>query len=136
MEPADLNYPSSPDRRLEQMLGQPMVPLADDGFSARVLAGLPEKKSAAPSILRWGLCLTGATLGAALAVKKGLAPNAWDQTGAQLNEALANVSVLLTDPRVFTAFLITGVSLLFALKPHVFAALILSTKKPTASDRL
>ncbi|HEX2853200.1 MAG TPA: hypothetical protein VHO24_08180 [Opitutaceae bacterium] len=136
MEPADLNSPSSHDRRLEQALSQSLAPLADDGFSARVLAALPEKKSAAPSILRYGLCLAGATLGATLAVKQAVSPEGLSGTTVQLNEALANASVLVTDPRAFTALLITGVSLLFALKPGVLAALIPPAKKPTGAGRL
>lgn len=136
MEPADLNSPSSRDRRLEQILSQPLAPLSDDGFSGRVLAALPEKKSAAPfSILRWGLCLVGATLGATLAVRHGVLSDGLSSAGAQLNEALANASVLLTDLRLITALLITGVSLLFALKPDVFAALIPPAKKTTGSGR-
>ncbi len=113
MEPTDMIH-SSGDDRLETLLQQKLraPPLADDGFSARVLAALPPRQN--PWLI-WGRI--GVLTIAALA---GVAVALW-QSGdgigllAQMNRVIATVSDELADPEISLAFVITIAALALVL---------------------
>jgi len=105
---------SSGDDRLETLLQQKLQAplLADDGFSARVLAALPPRQN--PWLI-WGRI--GVLAAAALA---GVAVALW-QSGdgigllAQMNRVIATVSNELADPEISLAFVITIAALALVL---------------------
>lgn len=113
MEPANLNSPEPADDRLEDLLRQKRsAPLADGGFSARVLAALPPRENRR---LAWGrtAVLMAATLaGFAVALAQG---GHWIDLPTQLEQAVAAVSDQLADPQISLALAITAASLALAL---------------------
>ena len=124
MESPDLNSSSSDDRRLEALLrqGQPEVP--DQGFATRVLAALPEKKSAHRAPSRGVMCAFGAATGVAFAMGRGVALGDLEAATDRLNDSLAAVSPLVANPWLFVALALTVVSLLIAFRPGNRRALI------------
>ena len=129
MEPANLN--SAPregddgggesDARLAALLRDRSTALADEGFSARVLAALPPpRRTPTPALgRRLAVGWAGAVAGIAFALWRGTSPTdlqtAFDQTGVALLKATA----VLADPVFVIAFVATGLSLLFAFKSEL-----------------
>jgi hypothetical protein len=90
MEPDALNSPSADDRKLAALLG-PTTPLADVGFSARVLAALPAPRATRVEWRRRILCTLGALTGVAIALPS-LPP--WPylaRLGQQINQAYTEI---------------------------------------------
>ena len=116
MEPTDLNSPSDADRRLEALLRQAQPELPDHGFSTRVLAALPREKTVGRMPSRLMLCTIGSVAGAVFAVGHGITPSELDAAADRLNESLASVAPLATNPGLLAALAITGASLLFAFR--------------------
>jgi hypothetical protein len=107
MEPADLNTPPD-DRRLAGLLQQASVPIADDGFSDRVLAALPPAPSAAPRWIPFVAMLAGGVLGLAYARWHGATIGELEAAGRALDSLLRQGAPLLDSPWVW----LTGAVLL------------------------
>lgn len=117
MEPTDLNSPSSDDRGLEALLRRSQPVLPADGFSARVLAALPEKTSSpAPSRLRVVTCLVGAACGVLVAFAQGASFGGLDLAWHEMRDSLVTTSLFFGDSRLVIAFAVTVASLLFAFR--------------------
>ncbi|HWL14214.1 MAG TPA: hypothetical protein VNR00_01335 [Opitutus sp.] len=122
MEPADLNASPSrdpEDARLEQFLRQPLAPLPDDGFTARVLATLPPP----PSRTRAGVCLAAASVGVSLALVRIAAHGGWaafpdaiDDRWTALQSAWAASLAPLPPGDLAIAAVVTAVSLGYAFR--------------------
>src|SRR4051812_15601204 len=100
MEPADLNFPADDDRRLTALLQSP--PLADDGFSDRVLAALPQPP---PRWRRATFITVGGAAGVVIAFWR---TNPWSAIAAQW-ETAAPALTPLASPSAFGALLFTTV---------------------------
>ena len=113
MEPDDLNEFTKNDRRLEALLRQSSAPLADDGFSSRVLASLP---SSTPrrSPYRLAACLIGAIAG--LAVAYFFNSNSVGGNSVVSPDQLWEV---ISDSTFLLAVAIAGGSLILAFEPRV-----------------
>lgn len=118
MEPTDLNASSRDDQRLAAMLRDAQPAVADDGFSARVLAALPSPK---PSTAAWRsrplVCICGALVGSAFAWKLGMSSLSFDAASAELRASF--LAPFVNDaPFALTgvgiAFVVTAASLLYA----------------------
>jgi hypothetical protein len=111
MEPTDMT-PSSGDDRLEVLLRQERsAPLADSGFSARVLAALPPQQNPWLVGVRISLLTTAALAGLVVAL--------WQDGGAtdlaaQSEKLIAIASDQLADPWLLVALLATAGSLALA----------------------
>jgi hypothetical protein len=106
MDPTRLN--ASDDARLEALLREHPAPLADDGFSARVVAALPRRRrSRAP----WCVAL-GALAGMAAAVAQIARGEPIAQAAADLSQGLA----ALGDPLVLLAAIIAALAAAYALR--------------------
>lgn len=113
MEPANLNSPDPADDRLEALLRQKRsAPLADGGFSARVVAALPPGENRRWVGVRISLLTTAALAGLAVALAQG---GHWIDLTTQLEQAVAAVSDQLADPQISLALAITAASLALAL---------------------
>lgn len=122
MEPAELNPPED-DPRLEAWLRQPVAKLADDGFSARVIAALPPARE--PRRVRGFrplVCAIGALVGAGVA-RFGLDSSTWTENWIPLETSLAPLRATLTDPASLPTLAVTAVALLYALRPDVLTRL-------------
>jgi hypothetical protein len=118
MEPANLNSSASDDGRIEALL-RSSAPLADLGFSKRVLAALPPRRSTMRSLsrLRRFVCLAGFAVGVMVAVAGYLLwPEFRSDSAESIASAFRNVTLLL-DPGVALALTIAAVSLLYAFWP-------------------
>ncbi|HZP59697.1 MAG TPA: hypothetical protein VFB27_05180 [Opitutaceae bacterium] len=110
MESPDLN-PFGDDRLDALLRTPPAAPLADDGFSARVLAALPPQKKRRQSWIRICVLTTAALAGLAVAL--------WQKDGgtdllAQSDHAVTALYDHLSDPSLLVALLATAVTLFFA----------------------
>ena len=113
MEPANLNSPDPDDQRLEALLRQQRsAPLADDGFSARVLAALPPRKNPRLVYVRISLLTTAALAGLAVALGSG---GDWTDLTTQFEQLIATVSDQLADPSTILGLMITAASLALVL---------------------
>ena len=97
MEPNRLNSPDSDDPQLDAWLraNTPLPPLADDGFSRRVLAALPAREPRR-SPLRLAACVVGAVAGTALVLLQAGSPAdlpAADSLFVRLVDLVANPAV-------------------------------------------
>ena len=116
MEPSDLKSSSPDDAQLEAWLRSrsAVPPVADEGFSARVLAALPPPAPRrVSSSLRGWLCLAGALIGAGVAWQSG-----WRHPDAawEFADLLPNLQAVispLSDPNVLLAVVVAGMSLAF-----------------------
>jgi hypothetical protein len=100
MEPADLNSPPD-DRRLAGLLQQTSVPIADDGFSDRVLAALPAPPSAAPRLIPFVATATGGVIGVAYARWQGATTGELETAGRALAALARQGAPLLDSPWVW-----------------------------------
>lgn len=114
MEPAHLTPPSEDDPRLEALLRQPVSPLPDHGFTARVLAALPPPR-APRSQVRVLAAVAGGLAGLLVALLP-LGPAA-DLTPAvaTLGQALLALGTLCFDPTVLLAVGVASGSLVLVL---------------------
>ena len=112
MEPADLNS-SAGDDRLECLLKQERsAPLADAGFSARVLAALP-RENRRLAWMRAAVLAAAALAGFAVALAPG--SSQWTGLALQIEHAIASVSNQLADPQTSLAVMITVAALVLVL---------------------
>jgi hypothetical protein len=127
MEPADLN--ASPDRddaRFEAWLRQPSTPLADAGFSARVMAALPPP--AVPQqtgFSRRVACILGGIIGTGITLY-GIGWHASWTVGSWTPPATDwdTQARQLLDPVVLGALALAGASVLYAFRERVRQRLI------------
>lgn len=108
-----MNSLPDPDSELEALLRRPLPPLPDDGFSARVVAALPQPSRTA-DLIRWTLCSAGASAGIFVAVRS---VDSWQSVGASLNQAVAEIGqarLVLDNEQVLLALLTVGLSLAVA----------------------
>lgn len=119
MESQRLNSPQDEDATLAALLRAQIAPIADDGFSARVLAALPPRTaSPAPRLLRhwpW-LAYFGGGLGG-VGVIATQAPN-WSSLAdpvALLLQAITVVLGALSDPWLLTAVALSGLSVVLTI---------------------
>ena len=98
----------SDDSRLEALLRQGAGPVADDGFSARVVAALPRRpRSTTPWFVAFG-----AFAGAAVAIVQ----IAHGEPAAQAAADLAQGLTALNDPFVLPAAVIAALAAAYALR--------------------
>ena len=125
MESSDLNSPSpsrSPDGAIEAWLRLPQAPLADDGFSARVVRALPSRRQQTipQRALAGGLGLVAGTILATVKlISAGEAPAAEQQWSQRVNEVSAAFTMLAAPEAnlgLWVAAIATTVSLLYALR--------------------
>jgi hypothetical protein len=127
MESTDLTPSPSDERRLELLLRQanPMIP--DHGFAQRVLNALPPKRQhLRQGVVRAGLCIAGAAIGAAVAWQQGVdlrdVPEAIERFAASstsLQDAWSVPAAFATHGHwVLVSLGVTAVSLLFAFQPR------------------
>ena len=110
MEPDDLNEFAGNEPRLEALLRQSSAPLADDGFSSRVIASLPSRP-ARRSPYRLAACVVGALVGLAVAIFfNSIAGN----SGIYPDQAWT----VVTDPTFLLAVTIAAGSLILAFEPR------------------
>lgn len=116
MESADLISPDPADRELEGLLRQRPLPLADDGFTQRVLTALPSREpaSAVSSYARRIFVLVGAAIGIALVAANVESFAALRADLTPVAEGLQQATSAFADPRVVTTLVIAGVSTLYA----------------------
>lgn len=115
MEPADLNHD---DARLEARLRRPAPPIADGGFSARVVAALPAPTGHTER-LRWLVEIWSAVLGVVVALGGWYFwPGSKTDVVEPLQSAMQNATAL-ADPMLLGAIVISAGCVLFALKPRV-----------------
>src|SRR5471030_1048796 len=116
MEPADLNSPANAndDARLEALLRRDLPALPDRGFSARVLAALPETEQPRRVWRRLVSCLIGAAAGAGFALWQGVSQPHFQSGAKQLSAALTAAGQALADPRIGAALVVALLSLLVA----------------------
>ena len=122
MEPADLNSPSAAndDARLQALLNQHAAPLADEGFSARVLASLPA--APAPSRARsprFWVYLAGAIAGCGFALWQ---IGSWWEIQSDTAQAISRLSAALAawnDPTFVLALVVAALSLAVAFQAEL-----------------
>ena len=125
MESPDLNPPSpspSQDELIEAWLRQPRDPLADDGFSARVVRALPSRRQrAVPK--RAVACGLGLIAGTVLATVKlvsasdmPVAGQQWNQRAEEISAALTMLAAPEANLGLWLAAIATTVSILYALR--------------------
>jgi hypothetical protein len=128
MEPANLNSSSSAsgdDARLEAFLRQPLPELPDDGFSRRVLAALPERRS--PYARNRALaCCAGLIVGSAWAWRQiALTGGMTDLTGEfekaahATSAAFNHFATPQTTEGLWIATAVTSATLLFAFRQNL-----------------
>ena len=109
------------EQRLQALLARPSPPLADDGFSLRVLSALPAKSSASTLAvlpIRSILCTTAALAGLALAWQQGVSDETLEFAATQLRDAFSPTSPRFAEPAIVGALAVAGLSLLYAFKPQ------------------
>jgi hypothetical protein len=124
MEPLNPSSESE-DAALEAWLRQPTAPLADDGFSQRVLAALPPRTSTSLVMpprrdINWArlmACMVGAGSGALVALLAryplSLSPDVLEAFFAKLG-----------DPSTLAVLLVAAASALYALRPRALRQLL------------
>lgn len=119
MESTDLNPFSRDDDRLAAILRKAQPAIADNGFSARVLAVLPSSKNPAhPLLSRPFACLIGTLVGLAFAWNQGVFSASFEAASAQLRDSLN--TTLATDANMpagaglAIALAVTAASLFYA----------------------
>jgi len=121
------NQPMPSEDPLEILLRQEHAPIADDGFSARVLAALPPP-APKPRLLpsrRAIACSLGAITGLVVAFARSgpLRANDLTEFGAALQTATMSVAHSLGDPTVLTIGLLILTSLALAYAREIAAKL-------------
>jgi hypothetical protein len=126
MEPTNLDSFSpenNEDAQLAAWLRQTERALPDDGFSDRVLASLPGRRSAVQVPVRALLCIPAGALGALLAWRHLSANGGIDAAGEQVQAGLSQINAALLAPAtpltlqvLLLSAVITGASVLFALR--------------------
>jgi len=119
MEPTDLNNSSPDDAQLEAWYRANVsaAPLADDGFSRRVVAALPPAQRADAKRRRF--CLGGALIGVGVALGGLLSQHdLWFDLTA-LEPDFTHALTQLADPAVGLAFGITVISMWFVFRPKL-----------------
>jgi hypothetical protein len=120
MEPHDLNSLPSDDAQLEAWLraSSSLPPIADHGFTARVIATLPAP-AAQRSTRRTWFCLAGAFVGLVVAgLKISSGPDFTANVPAITPDAALALKQL-ADPSFLLAMGVTAASLMFAFWPDV-----------------
>ena len=123
-----MNTESNPaDDPLEELLRKNSAPLADNGFSARVLAAIPPpplRQQAHPS-RRLIACILGALTGLLWAFATSGLPNVRDLIafGSQLTTSMASVGISLSTPSVLLVGTLILVSLAFAFYRELISKL-------------
>lgn len=120
MEPADLNstFAADDDRNLEALLRRTPAPLADNGFSSRVMAALPPPRRKRSIVsARAVLCSLGAAAGLALAWSNGASLGTLAAAKDQLHDAFTSARVG-GDSTLLLVIAATVVSLLAAFPPR------------------
>jgi hypothetical protein len=115
MEPANMNAAPDRDSELEQMLRAANPPLADAGFSARVVAALPRKSPRSAG--RFAMCAAGAIVGVWFAMQRGASWTSVTNAGAEVGQTLAALAALAADPWTVLGFVITGLALVYVFRP-------------------
>lgn len=112
MEPANLN--PNPDDELEAFLRLAPAPLADHGFSARVVAALPAPSRRHSS--RMWLCIAGGVTGSIVAVIRGASWRAVTESSDELRRAFASLSGLANEPWCVLAVVISVAAAIYVLR--------------------
>jgi hypothetical protein len=126
MESTDLNSPTSDDERLQAMLRESSPPLADDGFSTRVIAALPPEKQTFVLYARLAVCALGASIGLVFTWKRGVSTESLILAANQILESVAQTGMGLGDSRIVAALAVTALSLLYAFKRQLPPLRVLS----------
>lgn len=113
MEPINLNQSPPDDIPLEQWLRSQATiePLADNGFSLRVLRQLPPPEHSSPT--RKLVLLGGGLVGGYLAWQQGFSVGELSATGVSLASVSIPALDQLLQPPVLLALALTGLSLVF-----------------------
>lgn len=111
MEPDKLN--SAEDAALESLLRRRSEPLPDDGFSARVMAALPERRAVAPRNRRLIWCLVGGAAGLITALVGGPWWHSLGGTLGQIDGAIGEIVRGFSDPLIMGALCVVAVSLVY-----------------------
>jgi hypothetical protein len=115
MEPANMKAAPDHDSELEQMLLAANPPLADGGFSTRVVAALPRKSQRSAG--RFAMCAAGAVVGVAFAIQRGASWTTVTNAGTEVGQALASLAALAADPWTVLGLVITGLALVYVFRP-------------------
>jgi hypothetical protein len=115
MESSDLTPAPADDRRLEAWLNEKQPPLADEGFSSRVLAALPEKSRTAERSARWATALVAGVLGTAFAIRQGMTLDGFTAAIEQMRVAFERAASTSVRPSaLIVVTIVTAISLLYA----------------------
>ena len=117
MEPANLNMPSEREDEIEALLRTAQPPLADDGFSTRVLAALPT--TAPRESGRWWWATAGGVAGAAVAITRGFSLGALRDSALDFQSSLAALAPVVDNAWVALAVLISVGALIYAHWPAI-----------------
>jgi hypothetical protein len=109
MEPERLNSRFDPDAELEALLRAPTAPLADAGFSQRVLAALPSPHR--ESRIRPWLCAAAVGIGCWFVFSRDRPAPQVTGSVDELWRSLAGIGTVATDPWILCALVVTAVSL-------------------------
>jgi hypothetical protein len=126
MESPDLNSLSSDDERLQAMLLEGSPPLADNGFSARVMRALPPETQTFAPYARVVVCVLSALLGVVFVWAQGVSLESLTLAANRISEALTPAGASLGDSRIIFALAVTVLSLLYAFHRQLPAIRILS----------
>lgn len=125
MESPKLTPDLSDDARIEAWLriNSPAEPLADDGFSTRVLAALPPPASESQRRRTW-LCIVGAVTGAVLTAAQG---SRWSDAARQLTGLTTEFRAAFTpvfDPSFAVGIVFAAAALAFVYWRELRARLV------------
>ncbi len=114
MEPANLTPPDPDELDLLLRRDASLPPLADDGFSARVVAALPPPRRRTWLSRRVVLCLAGALAGAAFSLRSGVEWPTTAQMLGRIGDAAFGASQFLANPVQFAIVVVVAASIAFA----------------------
>lgn len=126
MESPKLTPDSPDDARIEAWLrmNSAAEPLADDGFSARVLAALPPPPAIESRRRRTWLCIVGAVGGAVLTAVQG---SKWSEAAGQFTGLTTEFRAAFTplaDPSLALGLGLAAVTLAFVYRSELRARLV------------
>ena len=125
MESPKLTPDSSDDARIEAWLrmNSPAEPLADEGFSTRVLTALPPLAAESQRRRTW-LCVAGAVTGAVLTAAQG---SRWSEAARQLTGLTTEFRAAFTpvaDPSLAVGLVFATIALAFVYWRELRARLV------------
>lgn len=110
-----MNSPADDNQDLAALFRRASPPLADAGFSQRVVAALPPRRRRR-DLRQLAWCAIGAFAGIAFAASRGaLSAASLAEGGSELGRSLAPMLEIAANPHVLVALVVTGFSVAFAL---------------------